>query len=170
MIAVFSRTAVLRGYAQEVGSRDGRGLRDTPSSFSGHMGAGMSCSLSTRWSLVLLQDWVRDTTLFILGPSCSSSLWSTWTNSCTMLTRDPVSLCHLFPRWAWPGSECICMLTYPIHTERENLLQEEYGDLSRVVGSRSWLHCFHSNTCWYASCCHSSRVCCSTGSREDLSS
>ena len=34
---------VLRGYAQEVESRDGRHLRDTPSSFSGHMGAGMVC-------------------------------------------------------------------------------------------------------------------------------
>ena len=32
---------VLRGYAQEVESRDGRHLRDTPSSFSGHMGAGL---------------------------------------------------------------------------------------------------------------------------------
>ncbi len=37
---VIFAVAVLRGYAQEVGSRDGRGLRDTPSSFSGHMGAG----------------------------------------------------------------------------------------------------------------------------------
>lgn len=36
--------AVLRGYAQEVESRDRRHLRDTPSSFSGHMGAG-GCGL-----------------------------------------------------------------------------------------------------------------------------
>ena len=32
---------VLRGYAQEVESTDRRHLRDTPSSFSGHMGAGI---------------------------------------------------------------------------------------------------------------------------------
>ena len=32
---------MLRGYAQEVESRDGRHLRDTPSYFSGHMGAGL---------------------------------------------------------------------------------------------------------------------------------
>ena len=38
LLCVFS--AVLRGYAQEVESGDRRHLRDTPSSFSGHMGAG----------------------------------------------------------------------------------------------------------------------------------
>ena len=32
---------VLRGYAQEVESQNGRHSRDTPSSFSGHMGAGL---------------------------------------------------------------------------------------------------------------------------------
>lgn len=36
-----AHTDVLRGYSQEVESRDGRHLRDTPSSFSGHMGAGL---------------------------------------------------------------------------------------------------------------------------------
>ena len=35
-----SLTAVLRGYAQEVEQQGGRHLRDTPSSFSGHSGAG----------------------------------------------------------------------------------------------------------------------------------
>ena len=42
---------VLRGYAQEVESTDRRHLRDTPSSFSGHMGAGLQPSLSTSPSL-----------------------------------------------------------------------------------------------------------------------
>lgn len=32
---------MLQGYAQEVESRDGKHSRDTPSSFSGHMGAGL---------------------------------------------------------------------------------------------------------------------------------
>ncbi len=32
---------MLQGYASEVESRDGKHSRDTPSSFSGHMGAGL---------------------------------------------------------------------------------------------------------------------------------
>ena len=38
---VFFFVAVLQGYALEVESRDGKHSRDTPSSFSGHMGAGL---------------------------------------------------------------------------------------------------------------------------------
>ena len=40
MFCLCVSSAVLRGYAQEVESSDRRHLRDTPSSFSGHMGAG----------------------------------------------------------------------------------------------------------------------------------
>lgn len=54
MFCLCVSSAVLRGYAQEVESSDRRHLRDTPSSFSGHMGAGTHHQLYPSLFLMLL--------------------------------------------------------------------------------------------------------------------
>ena len=41
LLNLFFLAVVMQGYAAEVEARDGKHSRDTPSSFSGHMGAGL---------------------------------------------------------------------------------------------------------------------------------